>query len=80
MDHRLTDFKVLTFDCYATLIDWETGIWDALQPLLMQNAGESVTRATALEAFASIEPIGSSNARIPTFFSMMEMAEAVENR
>jgi 2-haloacid dehalogenase len=26
---KLTDFKVLTFDCYGTLIDWETGIWNA---------------------------------------------------
>ena len=26
---RLTDFRVLTFDCYGTLIDWECGIWDA---------------------------------------------------
>jgi 2-haloalkanoic acid dehalogenase type II len=31
---RLTDFKVLTFDCYGTLIDWETGILQALAPLL----------------------------------------------
>ena len=23
---RISDFKVLTFDCYGTLIDWETGI------------------------------------------------------
>jgi 2-haloacid dehalogenase len=30
---KLTDFKALTFDCYGTLIDWETGIWNALQPL-----------------------------------------------
>ncbi len=55
MTHRLTDFKVLTFDCYGTLIDWETGIWDALQPLLMRNAGESVTRDVALQAFAMFE-------------------------
>ena len=34
---RLTDYRVLTFDCYGTLIDWETGIWDALQPLIMHN-------------------------------------------
>ncbi|MGA9854890.1 MAG: haloacid dehalogenase type II [Gammaproteobacteria bacterium] len=26
----LTDFNVLTFDCYGTLIDWETGICTAL--------------------------------------------------
>jgi 2-haloalkanoic acid dehalogenase type II len=55
MNHRLTDFKVLTFDCYGTLIDWETGIWDALQPLLMHNACESVTRDVALQAFAMFE-------------------------
>jgi len=27
---RLTDFNVLSFDCYGTLIDWETGIRAAL--------------------------------------------------
>lgn len=27
-------FKVLTFDCYGTLIDWETGILQALKPIL----------------------------------------------
>jgi 2-haloalkanoic acid dehalogenase type II len=30
---RLSDFKVLTFDCYGTLIDWETGMLAALRPL-----------------------------------------------
>ena len=30
---RLTDFKVLTFDCYGTLIDWESGMVEALKPL-----------------------------------------------
>ena len=30
---RLTDFKVLTFDCYGTLIDWESGMLEALKPL-----------------------------------------------
>jgi 2-haloacid dehalogenase len=33
---RLTDFNALTFDCYGTLIDWESGIRTALQPLLMR--------------------------------------------
>ncbi len=33
-DVRLTDFDVLAFDCYGTLIDWESGIHAALQPLL----------------------------------------------
>jgi len=55
MTKRLADFKVLTFDCYGTLIDWETGIWDALQPLLMENGSDEVTREKALEAFGAEE-------------------------
>jgi 2-haloalkanoic acid dehalogenase type II len=51
----LGDFRVLTFDCYGTLIDWETGIWDAFQPLLMDNAGASIGRQLALETFADLE-------------------------
>ena len=55
MSHKLTEFKVLTFDCYGTLIDWESGIWDALQPLLMHNSCERVTRDVALQAFGGLE-------------------------
>ena len=52
---RLTDYKVLTFDCYGTLIDWESGIWDALQPLIMGGGDSAVTREAALLAFAKWE-------------------------
>lgn len=52
---RLQDFKVLTFDCYGTLIDWETGIWDALQPLLAANKCTKVTREKALMEYAKLE-------------------------
>ena len=31
---KLSDFTTLTFDCYGTLMDWETGILAALRPLL----------------------------------------------
>ncbi len=31
---RLSDFEVMSFDCYGTLIDWESGIIQALAPLL----------------------------------------------
>ncbi len=30
---RLSDFSTLTFDCYGTLIDWESGLLAALAPL-----------------------------------------------
>jgi 2-haloacid dehalogenase len=51
---KLTDFKALTFDCYGTLIDWETGIWNALQPLL--SAGQlELGREEALARFGRYE-------------------------
>jgi len=52
---HLSDYKVLTFDCYGTLIDWEAGIWDAYQPLLMANNCSEVTRDDALESHAIFE-------------------------
>ena len=54
MPASLTDFDTLTFDCYGTLIDWESGIWDAFQPLLAAN-GSTLVRQTVLEAFAREE-------------------------
>ena len=30
---KLTDFKALTFDCYGTLIDWESGMIAGLASL-----------------------------------------------
>jgi 2-haloacid dehalogenase len=49
---NLTSFQALTFDCYGTLIDWESGIFAALQPLLR---GGGPARNAALEAFARHE-------------------------
>ena len=51
---RLTDFKVLTFDCYGTLIDWETGIINALRPLLKKDRAER-SRDEVLASFARHE-------------------------
>ena len=50
----LTDYKVLTFDCYGTLIDWESGIFNALKPLLAKVA-DKPGRDAALEIFAQYE-------------------------
>lgn len=51
---RLTDFRVLTFDCYGTLIDWESGLFAALQPLLTR-ARIDLPRDAVLAAFAEHE-------------------------
>jgi 2-haloacid dehalogenase len=48
---KLTDFRVLTFDCYGTLIDWESGLYAALQPLLTKGA-VAFGRDAVLEQFA----------------------------
>ena len=55
MARALTDFTTLTFDCYGTLIDWESGIWDAMQPLIQVNHRNDITRSAGLEAFALIQ-------------------------
>ena len=53
-----TRFDALTFDCYGTLIDWETGILSALRPLLEahgvvdQNDDDLLERHAQLEAEA----------------------------
>jgi 2-haloacid dehalogenase len=51
---HLTDFKALTFDCYGTLIDWETGLYAALQPLL-HKGGVTLPRDDVLTAFGRHE-------------------------
>ena len=51
---KLTDYAVLTFDCYGTLIDWETGLFAALGPLIARS-GVKQTRDEVLEAFGRRE-------------------------
>lgn len=51
---ELDKITTLTFDCYGTLIDWESGIWDGLQLLLRENHSQ-ITRHQALEDFAAQE-------------------------
>jgi len=53
---RLDDFKVLTFDCYGTLIDWESGMAEALQPLVAK-AHRKLSRDEILEAHARHESL-----------------------
>ena len=48
------DFQVLTFDCYGTLIDWESGIWQALLPIFANHRIE-ITTDHALELYGALE-------------------------
>jgi 2-haloacid dehalogenase len=46
--------KLLTFDCYGTLIDWESGIFSALRPLLAAH-GKSISDAELLALYGELE-------------------------
>ena len=52
-------YDALTFDCYGTLIDWESGIADALRPV-MRAHGLRVSDAELMELYAEIERAGKS--------------------
>jgi len=51
---RLTDFKVLAFDCYGTLIDWESGLSDACRGQVARS-GKLLTPDQILETHARYE-------------------------
>jgi 2-haloalkanoic acid dehalogenase type II len=51
---RLQDFKALTFDCYGTLIDWESGILAAFGPW-RKRTGIAADDNRLLELFAEAE-------------------------
>lgn len=44
--------RVLTFDCYGTLIDWETGILDRVRPWFQEAGRTDVPDDLVLTAFA----------------------------
>jgi len=48
-------FQWISFDCYGTLIDWETGIVEAVAPILASHDIRK-SRAEILALFADVEP------------------------
>jgi len=52
----VTPFRALTFDCYGTLIDWETGILSTLRPWAMRSRVDAPDDAL-LAAFARSESV-----------------------
>ncbi|MGR3678036.1 MAG: haloacid dehalogenase type II [Paracoccaceae bacterium] len=51
---KLSDYKVLTFDVYGTLIDWESGMITGLKPLT-DKVSRTLSRDEILEAHAYYE-------------------------
>jgi 2-haloalkanoic acid dehalogenase type II len=52
---KLSDHRLLSFDVYGTLIDWESGILAAFQPILDRNGGRNFTRKHLLEVYHTLE-------------------------
>jgi 2-haloacid dehalogenase len=48
-------FRVITFDCYGTLIDWETGLLCAIRPILRSH-DVSLSDVQILQIYGELEP------------------------
>ena len=57
-------FEILTFDCYGTLIDWETGLLSALHRILSAH-GKEIDDATVLELYGNFEQLSEQGAFRP---------------
>jgi 2-haloacid dehalogenase len=51
---NFAQFRLVTFDCYGTLIDWETGIFSALRPILAAH-GKTIADPELLRLYAELE-------------------------
>lgn len=49
-----SQFRVLTFDCYGTLVDWESGILGALRPIVSRHSRKMTDRELTV-MYAAIE-------------------------
>ena len=71
------NYDALSFDCYGTLIDWESGIWLAFQPLLVENPHLQIDQNQVLAAFAELENVIQSD---HPDMSYPEVLKSIHNR
>jgi 2-haloacid dehalogenase len=69
---NFTQFRLVTFDCYGTLIDWETGIFSALRPILAAH-GKTITDSELLRLYSELE----SEAQQGEFHPYREVLQSV---
>ncbi len=53
-------FRVITFDCYGTLVDWETGILNALRPILSAH-GAILESVEILRLYGDLEALAEAS-------------------
>ena len=71
-------YEVITFDCYGTLIDWESGIADAFLQAARED-GVTLTREDVLRAYASTEAVVEREQYRPYRDVLTESATRVAN-
>ncbi len=69
---KLSDFNTLTFDCYGTLIDWESGILAALAPLRQLADGHRIDHGNDPQAVARQSGRTSSDEAVLQAFARLE--------
>lgn len=72
-------YDVITFDCYGTLIDWETGIEEAFAQAASAD-GVKLDRAALLQAYAEVEPVVEAEAYRSYRAVLTETARRVATR
>src|SRR6478752_7759329 len=75
----LESIRLITFDCYGTLIDWENGMLAALRPLLLKD-GRSVSDLQILELYGEIEAELESGPYLPYRQVLAQAAQEIGRR
>jgi 2-haloacid dehalogenase len=70
-----TRFEVLTFDCYGTLINWETGLLPVLRRILSNHA-KKIDDVTLLKLYGDFEQLSEQ----PPFHPYREVLQSVVRR
>jgi 2-haloacid dehalogenase len=71
--------RLITFDCYGTLIDWENGMLAALRPLFSRD-GRKVPDLQILELYAEIEAELESSTFLPYREVLARTAQEIGRR
>jgi 2-haloacid dehalogenase len=71
--------RLITFDCYGTLIDWENGMLAALRPLLSRD-GRNVPDLQILELYGEIEAELESGPYLPYRQVLAQTAQEIGRR
>src|SRR3954452_6004960 len=74
-----SQFECLTFDCYGTLIDWETGILSVLK-LILEGHHRNLTDDALLEIYGTLEAQIESGEYLPYRLVLQRVTQRLGSR